>query len=83
MVINTNQSCMSRKLYKRLHKVSEHIQFVMFNETNHVDFQNATIIFNDMSQVNVKVHRDEISEFEMFLDSNFINYEFVRNFEFY
>ena len=83
MVIKHANQLMNQRLYKKIEKITEYIQFAIFEETNDTKFQNVTLILNDSTQMHFKAHIRDVGRLQTMFNAHCINFELIRNFNFY
>lgn len=83
MVIRSANQIINERLFNKINKIVDYIQFVMFQETNDPHLQNVTIMLLDSTQMSFKVHIKDVSKLQDILDAHYINYEIIRDFNFY
>ncbi len=83
MVIRSANQIINERLFNKINKIVDYIQFAMFQETNDPHLQNVTIMLLDSTQISFKVHIKDVSKLQDILDAHYINYEIIRDFNFY
>ena len=83
MVIKSANQLINERLFNKINKIVDYIQFAMFQETNDPHLQNVTIMLLDSTQMSFKVHIKDVSKLQDILDAHYINYEIIRDFNFY
>lgn len=83
MVIRSANQLINERLFNKINKIVDYIQFAMFQETNDPHLQNVTIMLLDSTQMSFKVHIKDVSKLQDILDAHYINYEIIRDFNFY
>lgn len=83
MVIRSANQIINERLFNKINKIVDYIQFAMFQETNDPHLQNVTIMLLDSTQMSFKVHIKDVSKLQDILDAHYINYEIIRDFNFY
>lgn len=83
MVIRNANQLINERLFNKINKIVDYIQFAMFQETNDPHLQNVTIMLLDSTQMSFKVHIKDVSKLQDILDAHYINYEIIRDFNFY
>ena len=83
MVIRSANQLLNERLFNKINKIVDYIQFAMFQETNDPHLQNVTIMLLDSTQMSFKVHIKDVSKLQDILDAHYINYEIIRDFNFY
>lgn len=83
MVIRSANQLINERLFNKINKIVDYIQFAMFQETNDPHLQNVTIMLLDSTQMSFKVHIKDVSKLQNILDAHYINYEIIRDFNFY
>lgn len=83
MVIRSANQLLNERLFNKINKIVDYIQFAMFQETNDPHLQNVTIMLLDSTQMSFKVHIKDVSKLQNIFDAHYINYEIIRDFNFY
>lgn len=83
MVIKSANQVLNDRLFNKINKISDYIQFAIFEETNDPYHQNVTIILLDSTQMYVQAHIKDVSRLQALFNAQYINYEIIRDFNFY
>lgn len=83
MVIKSTNRIVNKRLLDKINRISDYIQFAIFEETNDPHLQNVTIILLDSTQIYLKAHMKEVADLQALFNTQYINYEIIRDFNFY
>lgn len=83
MVIKSTNHIVNKRLLDKINRISDYIQFAIFEETNDPHLQNVTIILLDSTQIYLKAHMKEVADLQVLFNTQYINYEIIRDFNFY
>ena len=83
MVIKSTNRIVNKRLLDKINRISDYIQFAIFEETNDPHLQNLTIILLDSTQIYLKAHMKEVADLQALFNTQYINYEIIRDFNFY
>ncbi len=78
MVIKSTNRIVNKRLLDKINRISDYIQFA-----NDPHLQNVTIILLDSTQIYLKAHMKEVADLQALFNTQYINYEIIRDFNFY